>query len=93
VGSGIDHYIVDYSTDGTNWISWIAATGPTSRDFASDIGKTYYFRSKDVDNAGNWEREHSTADTHTTIDTTPPTLTLDISPNPSRAYLADRSLL
>ncbi|MHC1575724.1 MAG: DUF1616 domain-containing protein [Methanosarcinaceae archaeon] len=82
-GSGIDYFIVDYSTDGANWTNWITATETTSRDFAGDIGKTYYFRSKAVDNAGNWESEHSTADTHTTIDTTSPTLTLDIRPNPS----------
>ncbi|MEA1985049.1 MAG: hypothetical protein U9N13_05295, partial [Euryarchaeota archaeon] len=83
VGSGIDYFAVDYSTDGVNWTNWIAATETTSRTFEGKGSITYYFRSRAVDNVGNWEIEHNTADTHTSIETTAPTLTLDIRPNPS----------
>lgn len=83
IGSGISHYSIDYSKDNATWYNWILKVENTSAVFTGSGNNTYYFRSRAVDNAGNKEIEHTGSDTKTTIDVTPPTITLDISPNPS----------
>ncbi len=83
VGSGISYYSIDYSKDNATWYNWILKTGNTSAVFTGTSNNTYYFRSRAVDNAGNKEFEHTGSDTKTTVDITPPTITLTISPNPS----------
>ncbi|MBW6470923.1 MAG: DUF1616 domain-containing protein [Methanosarcinaceae archaeon] len=83
IGSGISYYIIDYSKDNTSWYNWLLKTEDTSAVFTGNSNNTYYFRSRAVDNADNTEIEHTGFDTKTTVDVTPPTLKLTISPNPS----------
>ena len=82
-GSGILYYDIDYSTNGTNWKSWLSRTVATSAQFEGREGGTYYFRSRAVDNALNKEPEHAAPDTSTSIDSSKPEITLEISPNPT----------
>jgi hypothetical protein len=81
--SGISHYNIQYSTDGTIWKDWITKTVITSAEFEGKEDVTYYFRSKAVDNAFNEEIEKLVPDTSTTIDTSAPDIELDITPNPT----------
>ena len=83
IGSGISHYSIDYSKDNATWYNWLLKTENTSAMFMGSSSNTYYFRSKSMDNADNMEIEHIGFDAKTTIDVTPPTIALDISPNPS----------
>ncbi len=83
VGSGIDYYNIDYSTDGTNWQRWLSKTTATSGEFYGKAGTSYYFRSMAVDKANNREPVHTTPDTSTSIDVSRLELTLDITPNPT----------
>ncbi len=83
IGSGISYYSIDYSKDNATWYNWLLNTENTSAIFTGTSKNTYYFRSIAVDNAGNKEIEHTVSDTKTTVDITPPTITLSISPNPS----------
>ncbi|WMW25444.1 DUF1616 domain-containing protein [Methanolobus sediminis] len=82
-GSGIYYYDIQYSINGTTWKNWLTKTTMTSAEFEGMEGVTYYFRSIAVDNALNKEMEKSTPDTSTTIDTSAPTIELDITPNPT----------
>ncbi|MBN2488411.1 MAG: DUF1616 domain-containing protein, partial [Methanosarcinaceae archaeon] len=83
IDSGISYYTIDYSTDNISWYTWISKTTETSSIFSGEDTKTYYFRSKAVDKAGNREMVHTNFDAKITVYTSLPTLTLDISPNPS----------
>ena len=82
--SGIAYYSIDSSTDGINWTNWIPETTDKSSVFTGENEKTYYFRSKAVDNAGNEEHKHPKADTQTKIYTGTLKYTLDIFPNPCK---------
>lgn len=82
--SGIAYYSIDSSTDGVNWESWISRTTDTSSVFTGENDRTYYFRSRAMDNAGNEEPAHSAPDTKTKVYTGTPVATLDISPNPCK---------
>ncbi|WP_230375464.1 DUF1616 domain-containing protein [Methanolobus vulcani] len=81
--SGIYYYDIQYSTDGIIWKNWITKTITTSAEFEGKEGYTYYFKSKSVDNALNEEGNKSTYDASTTVDTSAPTIELDITPNPT----------
>jgi len=81
--SGILYYNIDYSTNGTDWKRWLNRTTATSAQFEGREGVTYYFRSKAVDNALNEEPEHNAPDASTSIDSSKPEITLEISPNPT----------
>ncbi len=83
-GSGVAHYSISYSVDGVDWKPWISKTTAKSAVFSGKHNKTYYFRSKAVDNAGNWEGEHDEPDTKTTVHIGLPEITLDITPNPCK---------
>jgi hypothetical protein len=82
--SGVAYYSIDSSTDGKNWKTWIKKTADNSSVFTGENNKTYYFRSKAVDNAGNEEPVHQKADTQTKIYTETPEVKLDITPNPCK---------
>ncbi len=92
-GSGIYYFNIDYSTDGTNWRSWLSKTTATSAEFEGRQGQTYYFRSWAVDNALNREEARSTADTSTTIDSAAPQLSLRIPPNPTNDTIRTNLIL
>ncbi|MCQ1535502.1 DUF1616 domain-containing protein [Methanosarcina sp. KYL-1] len=83
-GSGIAYYSISYSVDGTTWKPWIEKTNLTSSIFSGVNNRTYYFRSKAVDKAGNVEPEHETPDTMTAVYTELPKIELDITPNPCK---------
>ncbi|MFY1113388.1 MAG: DUF1616 domain-containing protein, partial [Methanosarcinaceae archaeon] len=83
-GSGIAGYNISYSVDGASWESWISKTTVNSAIFTGKPDKTYYFRSKAVDRAGNWEEEHTEPDTKTAVYSGLPEITLDITPNPCK---------
>ena len=69
--SGISSFDVQWreGADGT-WQDWVVSVPPsqTSRLFEGDRGKTYYFRAKATDNAGNAESYPSFADTYVSVD-------------------------
>ncbi len=80
-GSGIDYYDVEYSVAGGNWIRWLYHTRQTSADFAGGAnGTTYLFRARGVDKAGNVQPWSSTAQASTTVDSIPPTATVNPLP-------------
>ncbi|NPE27891.1 DUF1616 domain-containing protein [Methanococcoides sp. SA1] len=83
IGSGIDHFYVEYSNDGINWQIWLPESKETSAVFTGIEGKNYFFRTQAIDGAGNWEIVHTMPDTNTTVDLTEPEFELEISPNPS----------
>lgn len=82
-GSGIFYYNIQYSTDGNTWMDWFARTSMNAAEFKGKQGTTYYFRSIATDNAFNKEIPSIGADAVTTIDTSAPTVELDITPNPT----------
>ncbi|WMW23253.1 DUF1616 domain-containing protein [Methanolobus mangrovi] len=92
-GSGIYYYNIDYSTDGINWKRWLSKTTSISAEFEGEMGKTYYFKSRAVDNVLNEEMEHPLADASIKLDSTTPQIELDITPNPtsSTTYLTVES--
>ena len=52
--SGIDSYTVRYRpANSATWTDWKIGTKDTSADFTGDAGRTYYFRVKAYDKAGN----------------------------------------
>lgn len=83
VGSGILYYDIEYSTDAINWKKLLSKTAETSTEFTGQKDVTYYFRSRATDKALNIEKEHLVPDTSTMVDSTPPEITLDITPNPT----------
>jgi hypothetical protein len=82
--SGIAYYSIDSSTDGVYWETWIPRTTEGSSVFKGESDKTYYFRSRGVDNVGNEEPIHQNADTKTRIYIGAPVVKLEISPNPCK---------
>ncbi len=82
-GSGILYYDIEYSTDTINWKKLLSKTTATSTEFTAEKDVTYYFRSRATDKALNMEKEHLVPDTSTMVDSTPPEITLDITPNPT----------
>jgi hypothetical protein len=82
--SGIAYYTIDSSTDGVNWTSWIPKTTDNSSVFTGENNKTYYFRSRAVDNVGNEEPIHQHADMQTTVFSSISEVKLDITPNPCK---------
>lgn len=83
IGSGIDYYNIEYSTDRSNWITWLPKTRQNTGTFMGSDGNTYYFRVISRDKAGNWEQIHQVPDTNITVDTSSPKLQATINPNPS----------
>ncbi len=70
--AGIAHYDVQYRVDGGDWISWLSAVTTTRDEFPSgQNGRTYEFRVRATDEAGNTEA-FGAAEAMTTVDTLPP---------------------
>lgn len=66
-GSGIKHYDVQSMEDGGSWTDWLTETALTSSAFPGQDSRTYYFRCRAMDNAGNQEEYPSQADAQTTV--------------------------
>ncbi len=66
-GSGIADYNIYVSDNGGPWTLWQQATTATSANYTGVNGHTYAFISQAIDNVGNTEAFHATADTQTTV--------------------------
>ena len=74
-GSGIDHYDVQAQVEGGDWLDWLTNVTVTEADYGNgENGRTYNFRARGVDNAGNIE-PFGLAEATTVVDTLPPTAT------------------
>jgi hypothetical protein len=79
-GSGINHYDVQYNPNFAGWINWKVHTTDTSAQFSGgQNGATYQFRSRAVDRAGNVQA-WTGSQAQTTVDSIPPTVTMDPLP-------------
>lgn len=83
-GSGIAYYDVQLREPGQDWQTWLAHTQETRQDFTGINGHTYQFRVRAVDNAGNVEPFPDDPEASTTVDTTPP----EVSITPLPPFLA-----
>jgi hypothetical protein len=54
-GSGIAYYDVQVQVDGGAWTNWQMGTTSVNAEFVGESGRTYAFRARGVDNAGNIE--------------------------------------
>jgi hypothetical protein len=87
-GSGIDYYDVQVRVDEGEWMDWVTGTTTTTAEYTQgENGRFYQFRARGVDNSGNVE-PYSSAEASTTVDTLPPTVTVDpIAPNVTASTL------
>jgi len=78
--SGIAAYDVQVREDGGPWSDWMAGTPQTMGTFAGDYGRTYCFRSRAYDQAGNVE-DYPGGDGDTCTSTpVPPTAAFSATP-------------
>ena len=75
-GSAISGYTIYVSDNGGPYTVWPIDTNLTSATYTGQDGHTYRFYSIATDNAGNEQAPPATAQASTTVDTTPPTVTL-----------------
>lgn len=75
------YYDIQYRVDGGNWVDWLSGVDPniTSADFTGIDGRTYEFRARGVDDAGNAE-PFAGAEAATTVDATAPVTTVKSLP-------------
>jgi hypothetical protein len=79
-GTGIKTYDVQFRANSGAWQNWQVATTATSATFTGQNGVRYEFRNRGTDNAGNVEAWIDLADTGTTVDTLPPSATVNPLP-------------
>ncbi len=79
-GSGVRDYTIYVSDTGGPYVPWLQDTTLTSAPFDGRDGHTYRFYSVATDNAGNVERAPDNADATTTVDVSPPTITVPALP-------------
>ncbi|WP_294533083.1 CARDB domain-containing protein, partial [uncultured Rhodoblastus sp.] len=72
-GSGIGSYTIFVSEDGGSQTAWLNDTTRANALFHGDLGHVYAFYSQAVDNAGNQEAAHDTADATIEVGTVAPT--------------------
>ncbi len=78
--SGIRHFDVQFRVNNGSWQNWQTATTATSASFTGQNGVFYDFRVRAVDNANNVEAFSPTPDASTTVDTVPPSATVNPLP-------------
>ncbi len=88
-GIGIASYDIYVSDDGSGFTPWLTDTTQTSATFNGVNGHTYGFYSIATDILGNQQSPPSSAQATTTVDTTPPTVTIS---DPSQAITASSSV-
>lgn len=74
--SGVDYYDIQYRETGQDWRDWLSHTSQTESSFLGQEGKTYEFRGRAVDKAHNVEAFPGSPQATTTVDTLPPTVTM-----------------
>jgi YD repeat-containing protein len=77
-GSGIRAFNIWVSDNGGPYTLWQTNTANTSAVFSGQTGHTYAFYSQAIDNVGNVEATHATADSTTTAASAPPEV-VDVS--------------
>ena len=78
--SGLASYDVQYRDGAGSWTDWLTETSETSATFSGQDGHTYYFQSRARDTLGNLEAYPAgDGDAHTTVDTTPPSGSVQIN--------------
>jgi hypothetical protein len=77
----IAYYDIQYRVDGGGWVNWLTEVDPdiTSADFTGMDGRTYEFRARGVDDAGNAE-PFAGAEAATTVDAAAPVTTVQPLP-------------
>ncbi len=66
--SGIAQYIIQRREADSSFADWVTVTdSATGKSFSGETGKTYYFRSKAIDKAGNEENYPDSADAKTYV--------------------------
>lgn len=79
-GSGIKNYDVQFRANNGVWQNWLTATTTTSASFTGQNGTRYDFRVRAVDKQNNVEAWPANPDTGTTVDTMPPSATVNPLP-------------
>lgn len=80
-GSGISHYDVQVRVDSGEWQNWLEEVTVTEAEYVNgENGRTYEFRVRAVDNAGN-EEAFGPAEAQTVVDSQPPTSTIEPLPS------------
>lgn len=79
-GTGIRHFDVQMRQNGGNWQNWQTAVTNTSATFTGQNGILYEFRARAVDRANNVEAFPNNPQTRTTVDTIPPTSSVNALP-------------
>ena len=79
-GTGIRHFDVQVRQNGGGWQNWQTATTNTSATYNGQNGILYEFRVRAVDRANNFEAFPSNPQAATTVDTVPPTSSMNALP-------------
>ncbi len=79
-GTGIRHFDVQVRENGGNWQNWQTAVTNTSATFTGQNGILYEFRARAVDRANNFEAFPNNPQARTTVDTVPPTSSMNPLP-------------
>lgn len=79
-GTGIRHFDVQVRENGGGWQNWQTAVTTTSATFTGQNGILYEFRTRAVDRANNVEAFPNNPQARTTVDTVPPTSTMNALP-------------
>ena len=79
-GTGIRHFDVQMRQNGGNWQNWQTAVTNTSATFTGQNGILYEFRARAVDRANNVEAFPNNPQARTTVDTIPPTSSVNALP-------------
>lgn len=79
-GTGIRHFDVQVRKNSGGWQNWQTAVTNTSATFTGQNGILYEFRVRAVDRANNVEAFPNNPQARTTVDTVPPTSTMNALP-------------
>lgn len=79
-GTGIRHFDVQVRQNGGSWQNWQTATTNTSATYTGQNGILYEFRVRAVDRANNFEAFPNNPQAATTVDTVPPTSSMNALP-------------
>lgn len=79
-GTGIRHFDVQVRENGGGWQNWQTATTNTTATFTGQNGILYEFRVRAVDVANNVQAFPNNPQASTTVDTVPPTATMNALP-------------
>ena len=79
-GTGIRHFDVQVRENGGGWQNWQTATTNRSATFTGQNGILYEFRVRAVDMANNFEAFPNNPQASTTVDTVPPTSSMNPLP-------------